>query len=222
MSQPHRFRAVVFDLDGTLIDSAPDIADALNMVLAELGRVGLTERTVRNMVGSGWHGLLERAMTMTGGQPEQGLDWVTERFREFYLPRSTRLSSVYPTAMDTIRTLHRQGVKLGICTNKRQSATDIVVEGFGLGAYMDAVVGGDNGVMKPDPGHIAKVLEKLDVEASDALMIGDSKADVDAARGLAMPVVLVRYGYTAIPVEELGGDRLIDRLDELHAVMPGL
>ena len=124
--------------------------------------------------------------------------------------------------MDTIRTLHGQGVKLGICTNKRQSATDIVVEGFGLSAYMDAVVGGDNGVMKPDPGHIAKVLEKLDVEASDALMIGDSKADVDAARGLAMPVVLVRYGYTAIPVEELGGDRLIDRLDELHAVMPGL
>lgn len=222
MSQPHRFRAVVFDLDGTLIDSAPDIADALNMVLAELGRVGLTETTVRNMVGSGWHGLLERAMTMTGGQPEQGLDWVTDRFRDFYLPRSTRLSSVYPTAMDTIRTLHGQGVKLGICTNKRQSATDIVVEGFGLAAYMDAVVGGDNGVMKPDPGHIAKVLDKLGIEPSDALMIGDSKADVDAARGLAMPVVLVRYGYTAIPVEELGGDRLIDRLSELHDVMPGL
>ena len=222
MSQPHRFRAVVFDLDGTLIDSAPDIADALNMVLAELGRVGLTEATVRNMVGSGWHGLLERAMTMTGGQPEQGLDWVTDRFRDCYLPRSTRLSSVYPTAMDTIRTLHGQGVKLGICTNKRQSATDIVVEGFGLSAYMDAVVGGDNGVMKPDPRHIGKVLEKLGVEPSDSLMIGDSKADVDAARGLAMPVVLVRYGYTAVPVEELGGDRLIDRLSELHDIMPGL
>ena len=87
---------------------------------------------------------------------------------------------------------------------------------------MDAVVGGDNGVMKPDPGHIAKVLDKLGVAPSDALMIGDSKADVDAARGLAMPVVLVRYGYTAIPVEELGGDRLIDRLAELHDVMPGL
>lgn len=222
MSKPHRFRAVVFDLDGTLIDSAPDIADALNMVLAELGRVGLTEATVRNMVGNGWHGLLERAMTMTGGQPEQGLDWVTNRFRDFYLPRSTRLSSVYPTAMDTIRALHGQGVKLGICTNKRQSATDIVVEGFGLAAYMNAVVGGDNGVMKPDPGHIAMVLKKLEIEPADALMIGDSKADVDAARGLAMPVVLVRYGYTAIPVEELGGDRLIDRLDELHAVMPEL
>ena len=222
MPKPHRFRAVVFDLDGTLIDSAPDIADALNMVLAELGRVGLTEATVRNMVGNGWHGLLERAMTMTGGQPEQGLDWVTNRFRDLYLPRSTRLSSVYPTAMDTIRTLHGQGVRLGICTNKRQSATDIVIEGFGLAAYMAAVVGGDNGVMKPDPGHIAMVLEKLEIEPADALMVGDSKADVDAARGLAMPVVLVRYGYTAIPVEELGGDRLIDRLDELHAVMPGL
>jgi len=218
----HRFRAVVFDLDGTLIDSAPDIADALNMVLAELGRVGLTEATVRNMVGTGWHGLLERAMTMTGGQPDQGLDWVTDRFRDFYLPRSTRLSSVYPTAMDTIRALHGEGVLMGICTNKRQSATDIVVEGFGLKPFMGAVVGGDTGVMKPDPRHIGAVLERLRIDPADAIMVGDSKADVDAARGLAMPVVLVRYGYTAIPVEDLGGDRLIDRLAELPGALIGL
>jgi phosphoglycolate phosphatase len=214
---------VVFDLDGTLIDSAPDIADALNMVMAELGRVGLTEATVRDMVGSGWAGLLERALEMTGGMPDVGLEWVTNRFRDFYVPRSTRLSSLYPTAMDTIRALHGQGVRLGICTNKRQSATDIVVEGFGLLAYMGAVVGGDTaGVMKPDPRHIGAVLERLEVQPADAVMVGDSKADLEAARGLAMPCVLVRYGYTAIPVERLGGDRLIERLAELHDVLPNL
>jgi len=222
LPRTHRFRAVVFDLDGTLIDSAPDIADALNMVMAELGRTAITDTKVREMVGTGWVGLLDRAMAMTGGEPDEGMAWVNDRFRSHYVPRSTRLSSVYPTVMDTIQALHADGVALGICTNKRQVATDVVVEGFGLRPYMGAVVGGDTGVMKPDPQHIAVVLDKLAVDPADAVMIGDSKADLDAARGLAMPCVLVRYGYTAIPVEDLGGDRLIDRMDELHTVLPEL
>ncbi len=222
MPRDHRFRAVVFDLDGTLIDSAPDIADALNMVMAELGRVGFTEAGVRKMVGDGWAGLLGRAMNGTGGPPGRGMAWVEDRFRAHYAPRSTRLSSLYPTARETVEALHGDGVALGVCTNKRQAATDIVVEGFGLGPYMGAVVGGDTGVSKPDPRHIGAVLEKLGIDPGDAVMVGDSKADLDAARGLAMPCVLVRYGYTAVPVEELGGDRLIDRMAELHDVLPGL
>ena len=222
MPSTHRFRAVVFDLDGTLIDSAPDIADAINMVMAELGRVGFTDTKVREMVGTGWAGLLDRAMEMTGGMPDEGLEWLNDRFRAHYVPRSTRLSSVYPTAMQTIKDLHGDGVALGICTNKRQIATDIIVTEFGLRPYMGAVVGGDTGVMKPDPQHIAVVLDKLGVAASDAVMIGDSRADLDAAKGLDMPCVLVRYGYTAIPVEELGGDHLIDRMEELHDVLPQL
>ncbi len=222
MSRNHRFRAVVFDLDGTLIDSAPDIADALNMVMAELGRVGFTDAKVREMVGTGWAGLLERCMETTGGMPDQGLEWVTERFRIHYVPRSTRLSSLYPTVMDAIRELHGDGVAMGICTNKRQEATDIVVDGFGLGPYMGAVVGGDTGVMKPDPKHIEVVLNKLGIGAGEAVMIGDSSADLVAARGLSMPCVLVRYGYTAKPVEELGGDMLIDNMAELHDVLPDL
>ncbi|MBC6439352.1 MAG: HAD-IA family hydrolase [Rhodospirillales bacterium] len=222
MPRRHRFQAVVFDLDGTLIDSAPDIADALNMVMAELGRVGFTDRMIREMVGTGWTGLIDRALDQTGGMPEQGVDWFNERFRHHYVPRSTRLSSVYPTVRETIETLHGDGVALGICTNKRQVATDIVVREFGLLPFMGAVVGGDTGVMKPDPRHIGVVLERLGVEPADAIMIGDSRADLDAAKGLDMPCVLVRYGYTTIPVEELGGDRLIDRMDELHTVLPEL
>ena len=220
---PHRFHAVVFDLDGTLIDSAPDIADAINMVLADLGRVAVSEAMIREMVGSGWAGLLERIMEMTGGDPEQGIDWAVERFRACYVPRSTRLSSLYPSAMETIQLLHGQGLKLGICTNKRQEATDVVAENFGLTRYMDSVVGGDTtGAMKPDPRHLGAVLDELGVDGTHALMVGDSKADVAAARAFDMPAVLVRYGYTAIPVEELDGDALIDRLDELPDLMPTL
>jgi phosphoglycolate phosphatase len=219
----HRFQAVVFDLDGTLIDSAPDIADAINMVLADLGRVAVHEAVVRELVGSGWAGLLERILEKTGGDAEQGTEWVVQRFRDYYVPRSTRLSSLYPTAMDTIQLLHGQGVKLGICTNKRQVATDVVVENFGLKRYVDSVIGGDTaGAMKPDPRHLAAVLAELGVEASAALMVGDSKADVAAARALAMPVAVVSYGYTAIPAHELEGDVLIDRLADLPEHLPRL
>lgn len=219
----HRFSAVVFDLDGTLIDSAPDITDAINMVLADLGRIAVRETVIREMVGIGWAGLLERVLDMTGGPADQGLAWVEERFRECYVPRSTRLSSLYPTAMETVQLLHGQGIKLGICTNKRQEATDIVVTNFGLTRYMDSVVGGDaTGAMKPDPRHLGAVLDELGVDGSAALMVGDSKADVAAARAFDMPAVLVTYGYTAIPVHELEGDALIDRLADLPDLMPSL
>lgn len=219
----HRFRAVVFDLDGTLIDSAPDIADAINMVLADLGRIAVSEAMIRQMVGSGWAGLLDRIMEMTGGEPEHGIDWAVERFRECYVPRSTRLSSFYPTAMETIQLLHGQGLKLGICTNKRQEATDVIAQNFGLTRYMDSVVGGDTtGAMKPDPRHLGAVLTELGVDGTAALMVGDSKADVAAARALDMPVVVVSYGYTAVPPTELNGDALIDRLAELPALLPTL
>ena len=217
---PHRFRAVVFDLDGTLIDSAPDIADAINMVMAELDRRALTEATVRRLIGSGWAGLLERVMALTGGRPERGMDWVQERFAACYLPRSTRLAGLYPTVLETLRALHAQGLGLGICTNKRQIGADVAVEALGIGEFMGAVIGGDTGVMKPDPRHVAAVLARLGVEAGDALMVGDSVADVDAARGLDMAVVAVRYGYGAAPAEALGADRAIDRLSDLHGVMP--
>ena len=222
MPPQHRFRAVVFDLDGTLIDSAPDIADAINMVLAELGRTALTEDFVRELVGSGWARLLERVMTLTGGMPEEGIGSIEERFRVHYLPRSTRLSSLYPGAVETIRALARDGVALGVCTNKRQAGADHVVRTFGLDTLFGAVVGGDNGVMKPDPAHIGLVLGRLGVDSGDALMVGDSRADVDAAHGLGMPCVVVSYGYTSEPAASLGGDRLIDSMEELSGVLAGL
>lgn len=218
----HRFRAVVFDLDGTLIDSAPDIADALNMTLAELGRPGFTEEAVRGMVRTGWAGLLERAARLRGGMPQQGAAWLNRRFRDHYLPRSSRLSSLYPGVLETLRRLHGEGTLVGICTNKRQEASDAAVAALGLGAYVGAVVGGDRGAMKPDPAHIAAVLAELGCAASDAAMVGDSEADLRAAAGLAMPCVLVSYGYAASPVEEMGATATIAAMGELIDLLPEL
>ena len=160
--------------------------------------------------------------TATGGMPEQGAGWVDERFREHYLPRCTRLSGLYPTVTETLRDLRREGVALGVCTNKRQAGADLVVESLGLGRHVDVVIGGDTGVMKPDPAHLAAVLAKLGCEPHDAVMVGDSDADLQAARGLAMPCVLVRYGYARVPAGELGGDAVIDRMAELREVLARL
>ncbi len=218
----HRFRAVIFDLDGTLIDSAPDIADAINMVMAEYGRRALTERTVRDMVGSGWAGLLERAMTLTGGMPDGAESAIEERFRQLYLPRSTRLSSLYPGVARTIDSLHRDGTAIGVCTNKRQTGADHVIATFGLGRAVGAVVGGDTGVMKPDPAHLAIVLDRLGVGATDAVMVGDSHADVAAAHGAGMPCVVVSYGYAGGPPASLGADCMIDCMKDLIPALAGL
>ncbi len=220
--QRHRFRAVIFDLDGTLIDSAPDIADAINMVMAEFGRQALTEGAVRDMVGNGWAGLLERAMTLTGGMPEEAASAIEDRFRRFYLPRSTRLSSLYPGVAGTIDALRRDGTAIGVCTNKRQAGADHVVAAFGLEEAIGAVVGGDTGVMKPDPAHLAIVLDRLDVAATDAVMVGDSHADVAAAHGAGMPCVVVSYGYAGVPPASLGADRMIDRMADLVPALAGL
>lgn len=218
----HRFRAVIFDLDGTLIDSAPDIADAINMVMAEFGRQALTERTVRDMVGNGWAGLLERAMTLTGGMPEGAASVIEDRFRQFYLPHSTRLSSLYPGVARTIDALHRDGTTIGVCTNKRQAGADHIIATFGLEQVIGAVVGGDTGVMKPDPAHLTMVLDRLGVDAADAVMVGDSHADVGAARGAGMPCVVVSYGYAGGPPASLGADRMIDCIKDLIPALAGL
>ena len=218
----HRFRAVIFDLDGTLIDSAPDIADALNMVMAEFGRQALTEGAVRNMVGHGWAGLLERAMTLSGGMPEEPVAAIEDRFRRFYLPRSTRLSSLYPGVVGTIDTLRQGGAVIGVCTNKRQAGADHVIATLGLGEAISAVVGGDTGVMKPDPAHLAIVLERLGVAATDAVMVGDSHADVAAAHGAGMPCVVVSYGYAGAPPALLGAECMVDRMEDLIPALAGL
>ena len=150
---------------------------------------------------------------------KQGAAWLERRFRDHYLPRSSRLSSLYPGVLETLRRLRGEGTLVGICTNKRQAASDAAVEALGLGAYVGAVVGGDRGAMKPDPAHIGAVLAELGCAPGEAAMVGDSEADLRAAAGLAMPCVLVSYGYAAGPVDEMGAAGTIAAMAELIGVL---
>lgn len=210
--------AVIFDLDGTLVDTAAD----LHLVLAEvLGAEGLrapSAAAVRGMIGDGARVLVERALAAAGTPPEPRLvDRLFERFRSRYAREPCRASTVYPGGRELLDRLAAMGLRLGLCTNKPQGATMGLLRALGLQDRFGAVVGGDVlPVRKPDPGHLAAVLDRLGTKPRHAVMVGDSRNDLRAAQGLDMRCVLVSFGYTDEPAAGLGADTVIDRLVDLE------
>jgi phosphoglycolate phosphatase len=210
--------AVVFDLDGTLVDTAPDLHAHLNELLAALGRGPVALASVRPMIGDGARAFIQRALTATGGPPNDvTLDELAARFIARYTEEPLRGGAVFPGAVETLEALAARGVGLGVCTNKPQRPTERLLELLGVARHFGAVIGGDAlPVRKPDGGHLRAVLERLGVpEPWAAVMVGDSRNDVLTARALGVPSVVVTFGYTTVPARELGADLVIDRFDEL-------
>lgn len=219
------FHAVAFDLDGTLVDSAPDLQAHVNSVLDEVGRPGLDLEEVRLLVGEGARTLIRRGLEATGGvPPEVDLDLLFARFLERYTARPAERTTVHQGVVAVLRELRAQGVRLGVCTNKAQAPTERLLAALGLERWFDAVVGGDAvPAKKPDPGHLRAVLERLGVATPErAAMVGDSAHDLQAAQGLGVPCVLVSFGYTPVPARRLGAERVIDRFAELPAALASL
>ena len=210
-------RAVVFDLDGTLVDTAPDLHAHLNALLAELGRGPASLEAVRLMVGDGSRVLIQRTLAATGGPPNDAeLDELVRRFIARYTAKPLRLSAVYPGVRGALDALAARGVRLGVCTNKPQLPTDRLLELLGMAGRFGSAIGGDAlPVRKPDGGHLRAVLERLGVEPTAAVMVGDSTNDVLAARALGVPCVVVDFGYTTVPPHELGADAVIGHFDQL-------
>ena len=215
--------AVVFDLDGTLIDSAPDLRTAVNSMLAEKGRRGLDLGAVTAMVGDGVHKLVERALTVTGKETPTGGEIArsTRRFLEFYEGHGADLTRPYAGAAEALTRLKNDGYALGVCTNKPQGPTREILDGLGLGRYFSAVLGGDSldGVRKPDSRHLLAAIERLGATPDRAVMVGDNENDVQAARGAGVPVIAVAFGYAKVPAEDLGADAIIGHFDELPAAI---
>ncbi len=214
-------RAVVFDLDGTLVDTAPDILAYLNELLAELGRSGLEPDAVRAMIGDGVRTLLIRGLEASGGVPTGiDLDRLFHRYLERYTKDPVRLSKPFEGVIETLDRLQTTGIKLGVCTNKPQRPTDRLLSKLGLDRYFGAVIGGDTlPVKKPDPTHLLTALEQLDVEPKQSVLIGDSETDLKTARAAAIPCILVSFGYTPIPARQLSADYIIDHFSELIPVL---
>lgn len=207
-------RAVLFDLDGTLIDSAPDIAAALNIVLNEAGRASLTVADVRMLIGEGVARLVEKAFVLSGSLPDvDTLKKSVVRMHELYNARLTVETILLPAARESISWLHRNGIKTGVVSNKPNDLTSQILDHFDLTSSLDVVQGAEDHLpKKPAPDMLFSAIDKAGAHRGATVFVGDSAVDVAAARAAGLPVILVRGGYTTRPVDELGADRVIDSL----------
>lgn len=215
--------AVVFDLDGTLVDTAPDLHAHLNELLARLGRPPMALAEMRPLIGDGARTLVRRGLEASGGPGGHDLDVLFAEFLSRYTRAPQRFGGAFAGVFMALEHLTAARIALGVCTNKAQAPTDRLLGALDLDRYFPVVVGGDAlPVKKPDAGHVRAVLDGLGVLGGRAVMVGDSRNDLEAARAAGLPCVLVSFGYTEVPARELGADRVIDHFDELLPVLAEL
>ena len=219
---PHR--AVIFDLDGTLVDTAPDLMRATNHVLESLGRRPISLNEVRAFVGHGARALLTRGLKATGGLPEAyDVEPDYQRFVEYYARNIAEDSAPFPGLIPLLDRLRAEGFGLGICTNKLEGLSVQLLEALGLSKYFGSVVGPDTiGIAKPDPRPFHEAVARLGLTSPRALMVGDSETDILTARNAGVPVIAVPFGYTPRPVREFGPDRMIGHFDEAYEAIQDL
>lgn len=222
-------RLAVFDLDGTLLDSLPDLAECCREILAQCALPPLSDAQVRTMIGNGVQVLVERALqagleekAKQGGSvpvlPFSIADAVS-RFMALYTPRATRLSRLFPGAEEALYSLQAQGWKLAVCTNKPEKAARRILADFNLEALFAAVGGGDSfATRKPDAQHLLGTIAQAGGTAARSVMVGDMPPDYLAAEGAGCPFVFARWGYGA---PELGSRAVADAagMDHIPALL---
>ncbi len=222
--RPGRVSVLLCDLDGTLIDSVPDLTAAVAELLVQEGRAPLALEAVRSMVGDGVPKLIERAFAATGGvPPAEELSALVARYMPLYEARMTELTRPYPGALETLRALKRAGWRFGLCTNKPEGPSRAIVTQLGFAGLFEAVAGGDSfPVKKPHPGHLLGLLERMGAGPAAAVMVGDGRADLLAARSAGLPMIALAHGYGPVPVAQLEPDLVIESFFELPAALASL
>jgi phosphoglycolate phosphatase len=207
--------ALIFDLDGTLVDTAPDLLEATNAVLKAEGRRAVDPTTLRRMVGFGARSLITQAFAATGAPPsDAGLPRLVADFLAHYRENIATHSKPFPRVPETLGALRANGTRMGVLTNKPQALTDLLLPAVRLDHYFGAIFGaGARTYTKPDPRLFHDVTDALG--GGPAIMIGDSVTDVKTARAAKAPVILVSYGYTPEPASTLGADAVTDDFAEI-------
>jgi phosphoglycolate phosphatase len=210
-------RIVVFDLDGTLVDTAPDLINALNFVLDREGLPPVPLATARSMIGAGARKLIERGLEVEGRTLTVGeLDRMTRDFIDYYAEHIADESRPFEGLEAALDDLESRGYRFAVCTNKLEWLSKLLLERLGMTRRFAAICGADTfGVAKPDPAILRQTIARAGGDAPSSVMVGDSGTDIGTARRAGIPVVGVSFGYTDIPIAELKPDRLIGHMKEL-------
>ena len=210
---------LIFDLDGTLVDSAPDLQRAVNNVLAEQGAQPLGLAEIRNMIGDGASQLLARAFAAASMQlrdPAAAL----QQFFNFYAVDPTANTKLYEGVRETLAAAARRGIDMAVCTNKPAGPARVILERLGVLGHFSALVGGDtHAYRKPDPRMLTQLLEQYGVAGARALMVGDSEVDAATARAAGVPFALMTYGYRRGAAADIPCRAALDRFSQLLALI---
>ena len=213
--------AVLFDFDGTLIDSAPDIIAALNCLLGELGHDAVRYDTYRTRAGDGARKLLEQVLIEQSVRFEEAeLPALVDRLLNHYYGLMTENTCPYQSVPEVLSEIHGSGMELAICTNRTSKTTEHLLGHFGLSEFFTAVVCADNvSAKKPDAAHLYQAIKSLSTAPERTVMIGDTATDVAAARNAGIKVVAVSYGYSAQSAHKLGADAVLADFSQLPALL---
>ena len=215
---------IVFDLDGTLIDTAPDLVDTLNVVFAREGLPPMPYTTARNLIGGGARMMIKHGVEAEGRVfPPAKLDELFADFIAHYSEHIADRSQPFPGLIDALDALDAQGHRFAVCTNKLERLSVTLLKELGLAHRFAAICGPDTfGMPKPDPEVLRRTIAAAGGIPQHAIMIGDSATDIRTARAAGVPVIAVDFGYTDRPVTELGPDRVISRFTQLPAAVAEL
>jgi phosphoglycolate phosphatase len=214
-------QVIIFDLDGTLVDSAGDLAFAVNEMLTGRGLQPQPFRKIVTLIGEGARRLVERALVAAGDDRAADIETALQEFLDLYAANLTRSTRAYPNVPQILSLLVNDGYRLAVCTNKPERHSRAILDRLGLIDRFDVLVGGDTvpGIRKPDPRILAPVFTMFSARPMKAVVIGDSITDVALARAAGLPVIIRAGGYSTVPVHDLGADIVIDGFGRLPEVI---
>jgi phosphoglycolate phosphatase len=217
-------RTVVFDLDGTLVDTAPDLISALNFVLDREGLPPVPLKSARMLIGAGVRKLLERGLEVDGRHASvEDITRLTDDFIEYYAAHIADASRPFDGLESALDDLEANGYRFAVCTNKLEWLSKLLLDRLGLSARFAAICGADTfGIAKPDPAILQQTVARAGGQLSTTIMVGDAGPDIGVARRAGIPVIGVEFGYTDVPIADLKPDRLIGHMSELPAAVEGL
>src|SRR6201996_6107266 len=214
-------RPLVFDLDGTLVDTAPDLVNALNFVLDREGMLPIPLASARNMIGAGARRMLERGIEADGRDVSVAeLDRLTKDFVAYYGDHIAVGSRPFEGLEAALDDLAGHNYRFAVCTNKLEWLSKKLLDELGLSKRFAAICGADTfGISKPDPAILQQTVARAGGQLASTIMVGDAGTDIGVARRAGVPVIGVSFGYTEVPIAELKPDRLINKMRDLPAAV---